>query len=119
MFIAMNQFKVNPGQEEEFERRWRERETYLDSVPGFLQFALLRGDIQGDYVSHTVWEDRAAFDAWTKSEAFTAGHRQGGSMAGILATHPEPRMFEAVLVQRKGEPVAGGGVRCQVSGAAA
>ena len=76
MFIAMNNFRVNPGQEAAFETRWRERETYLDQVPGFIEFALLRGDEPGEYISHTVWRDRASFDAWTKSEAFTAGHRQ-------------------------------------------
>lgn len=102
MFIAMNNFKVNPGREGEFEQRWRERETYLDQVPGFVEFALLKGDTPGEYVSHTVWEDREAFVNWTKSESFTAGHRQGGSVAGVLATHPEVRLYEAVLVERPG-----------------
>ena len=102
MFIAMNNFRVNPGQEGTFEQRWRERETYLGSVPGFIEFALLKGDVAGEYISHTVWESRAAFEAWTRSESFTAGHRQGGSMAGVLAGHPEAKLYEAVLVERPG-----------------
>ena len=44
MFIAMNNFKVAPGKGEEFERIWRERDTYLKDVPGIIRFALLRGD---------------------------------------------------------------------------
>lgn len=106
MFVAMNNFMVVAGREEEFEARWRDRETYLDRVPGFLRFALLRGEAAGEYINHTTWESRQAFEDWTKSEAFTMGHRQGGSMAGILSTHPEPKFFEAVLVQHAGAALA-------------
>lgn len=105
MFIAMNNFRVQPGQEAEFERRWRERETYLDKVPGFVEFALLKGDNPGEYISHTTWEDRQAFEAWTKSDAFTMGHRQGGSVANVLAGHPEAKFYEVVLAQRAAERV--------------
>jgi heme-degrading monooxygenase HmoA len=84
MFVAMNNFTTVPGQGETFEGIWRERDTYLDQVPGFLH-----------YVSHSMWADRAAFNAWTESESFTKGHR-GASMAGILADHPHVELFEAV-----------------------
>ncbi|MCH7954058.1 MAG: antibiotic biosynthesis monooxygenase, partial [Chloroflexi bacterium] len=33
MFVAMNNFKVVPGREADFEKQWRELETYLASVP--------------------------------------------------------------------------------------
>ena len=102
MFVAMNRFLVVSGQEERFEAMWRERETFLDSVPGFLRFALLRGDRAGEYLSHSTWQSREAFDAWTRSEAFTAGHRQG-SLQGILADHPEVSLYEAVVTQEPGE----------------
>ena len=97
MFIAMNVFRVAEGKGEEFERIWRERETYLQGVPGFVQFALLRGD--GEYVSHSTWESRDAFLAWTQSDAFVKGHRQGGSLMGVLEGPPELKTFEAVIVQ--------------------
>ena len=98
MFIAMNRFKVAEGKGEQFEARWLARESYLDAVPGFLHFALLRGDTPGEYVSHSIWESRSAFDAWTRSEAFTAGHRQG-SVQGELAEHPVLSLYEVVLEQ--------------------
>lgn len=98
MFIAMNRFKVNPGKEADFENQWRERETYLDDVPGFVQFSLLKSDNVGDYISHTIWKDRQTFIDWTESEAFTKGHRQGGLM-GVLQGPPEISMYEAVLVE--------------------
>jgi heme-degrading monooxygenase HmoA len=36
MYIAMNRFKVIKGREEEFERRWLGRDTYLGQLPGFV-----------------------------------------------------------------------------------
>lgn len=97
MFIAMNRFQVVPGKGEDFERVWSERETYLDGVPGFVRFALLRGD-GGDYVSHSTWASREDFEAWTNSEAFRKGHAQG-SLMGILAGPPVIGLYEAVLEQ--------------------
>ena len=102
MFVAMNRFLVNPGQEQAFEALWSDRETYLGDVPGFVRFALLRGDERSTYLSHSTWESREAFDAWTRSEAFTAGHRQG-SLQGMLAAHPEVSLYEALFAQERGE----------------
>ncbi len=99
MFIAMNRFRVRPDKEEAFERIWKERETYLQKVPGFLQFAFLRGDQQGQYVSHSTWESREAFMAWTQSEEFVKGHRQGGSLQDILDAPPELSLFQAVIAE--------------------
>jgi heme-degrading monooxygenase HmoA len=106
MFVAMNNFKVVPGREADFEAQWRNRQTYLDQVPGFVEFALLRGDEPGEYISHTIWRDRDAFVDWTKSEAFVAGHRQG-SVAGVLQGHPIAKLYEAVIVERGREAPAG------------
>ena len=98
MFVAMNRFSVAPGKEADFETIWRERETHLQGVPGFMQFALLRGDNPGDYISHSTWRDRQSFIDWTQSEAFTAGHRQG-SLMGILQGPPQIGLYEAVIVE--------------------
>jgi heme-degrading monooxygenase HmoA len=74
MFIAMNRFRVKSERAAEFEQRWKERQSFLAGTPGFVRFALLRGDEPGDYVSHSMWESRAAFDAWAHSDAFRAAH---------------------------------------------
>jgi heme-degrading monooxygenase HmoA len=95
----MNHFKVAAGKEQEFETIWKTRETYLNGVPGFVRFALLRGDAPGEYVSHSTWESREAFTAWTQSEAFVAGHRQGGSLMGVLEGPPQIKLFEALMEQ--------------------
>ena len=41
MFIAMNRFSVDPERGDVFESVWRERESYLGGLEGFVQFALL------------------------------------------------------------------------------
>ncbi len=98
-FIAMNHFQVNPERAEDFESIWRERETFLHEAPGFLHFALLRGDEAGSYISHSTWKSREAFEAWTQSEAFRKGHAQARTPEGVVTGHPRLATFEAILEQ--------------------
>jgi len=105
MFIAMNRFQVNAGQESAFEEMWRNRETYLQEVPGFVEFSLLRNWLQSEdktteYISHSTWASREDFDAWTQSEAFNRGHAQG-SVKGVLAGHPIVSLYQTVLHEAK------------------
>jgi heme-degrading monooxygenase HmoA len=102
LFIAMNHFQVNPERAGEFEEHWRRRKSYLDEVAGFRSFALLRSDEPGAYISHSTWESRAAFEAWTRSEAFRKGHAQARTPEGVLVGHPRLQLFEAVLEQSSG-----------------
>ena len=99
MFVAMNNFKVATGKETQFEEVWKARESHLAGVPGFVRFALLRGDAPGEYISHSTWESREAFTAWTQSENFIAGHRQGGSLMGVLEGPPAVKLYDAVISQ--------------------
>jgi heme-degrading monooxygenase HmoA len=100
MFIAMNQFRVAPDRCEEFEQRWRSRESYLGEVPGYLEFHLLRGPEENGarlYASHTTWRDEGAFLAWTGSEAFRKAHGQAGATAGTLLGPPRFVGWQVVL----------------------
>jgi hypothetical protein len=45
------------------------------------------------YASHTVWESRAAFEAWTKSEAFRAAHCPNADVATTAANVTSKRKF--------------------------
>ena len=96
MFVAMNNFDVVPEREADFEQIWLERESHLQEVPGFVEFALLRGDTPGRYISHSSWQSEEAFHDWTRSEAFAKGHQQG-SLKGILAGPPVVATFESVV----------------------
>ena len=84
MFIAINRFCVKSGAEGAFEKVWLSRDSYLDRVPGFVEFHLLKGPEAEDhtlYASHTVWQSKAAFQASTKSEEFRAAHARAGNEA--------------------------------------
>jgi heme-degrading monooxygenase HmoA len=99
MFIAMNRFKVVPGAEADFELVWTSRDTHLNDVPGFVEFHLLRGPTRDDhtlYSSHTIWQSRADFEAWTQSEAFRLAHRSAGDNRPLYLGHPEFEGFEVV-----------------------
>ena len=106
MYIAMNRFKVIKGEEAAFETVWLSRETYLDQLPGFLEFRLLRGPTREDYTlysSHTLWADKASFTAWTDSQQFRDAHRNaGGNAKPLHFGHPEFEGFDTIqLVKGK------------------
>ena len=97
MFIAMNRFRVKKGSEGDFERVWLSRDTHLEKVPGFVEFHLLKGPELEDhtlYASHSVWQSRAAFEAWTRSEAFRAAHSRAGDNKPLYLEHPQFEGFE-------------------------
>ena len=100
MYIAMNRFKIARGSEEAFEQVWANRDTHLDAVPGFKEFHLVRGPEHEDhvlYASHTIWESEAAFQDWTKSEAFREAHKNAGDNRSLYLGHPEFEGFTVVL----------------------
>jgi len=97
MFIAMNRFRVKRGNEDEFENVWLSRDTHLQKVPGFVEFHLLKGPERDDhtlYSSHTLWQSRATFEAWTKSEEFRAAHARAGENKPLYLDHPQFEGFD-------------------------
>lgn len=100
MFIAMNRFKIALGQEDAFEKIWRDRDSHLGGVPGFKTFNLVRGVEHEDhtlYASHSTWGSEEDFRNWTKSEAFRQAHKGAGSNKGIYLGHPIFEGFKVVL----------------------
>ena len=100
MYIAMNRFRIHRGRETDFEQVWKQRDSHLEGVPGFIEFRLLRGPVRDDhtlYASHSIWRDEAAFLAWTRSEAFRKAHAGAGGHRDIYRGHPEFEGFETVL----------------------
>lgn len=99
MFIAMNRFHIVPGREEEFRAVWRERETHLEEVPGFREFHLLQGETADShtlFASHSIWDSREAFEAWTRSEAFRKAHASAGGNKDLYLGPPQFEGFEVV-----------------------
>lgn len=100
MFVAMNRFKIVSGREADFETVWRNRDSKLADVPGFVDFHLLKGpEADGHvlYASHSVWESRDAFEAWTKSDAFRQAHAGARPSMDLYLGPPELETFESVM----------------------
>ncbi len=101
MYVAMNRFKVRSGSETDFENIWKNRDSKLNEMEGFKSFHLLRGPANAEegytlYASHTIWENEAAFTAWTRSENFRSAHRNAGETKPAYIGHPQFEGFTPV-----------------------
>ena len=106
MYIAMNRFKVLKDAAKDFENVWFTRESYLHELPGFVEFHLLKGPVADDhtlYSSHTTWIDKAAFEAWTRSDEFRRAHARADNKTGesLYLGHPKFEGFEVIQSERK------------------
>ena len=99
-FIAMNRFKIVTNREKDFENIWKNRETHLNDVSGFIEFHLVKGNSEEThtvYASHSTWNSRKDFEVWTKSEAFRQAHKGAGEHSSIYLGHPEFEGFEVII----------------------
>ena len=95
MITVANRIYVEPEYGARFEERFRERAGLVDKMPGFVSNMVLRPVNEGDpYVVFTVWESRADFLNWVRSDAFVKGHAQSGTLpkeaftkANVLEMH--------------------------------
>ena len=103
MFIAMNRFLIIHGQEQAFIEMWRNRESYLDGVPGFKEFNLLQGSDNEEgtfFISHSIWESEQAFKDWTHSDFFKKAHANASSknQPQSVSLYKGPPRFEGFNV---------------------
>ena len=112
MFIAMNRFQVKTGSEAGFRECLALRANPISSsMAGFVEFHLLKGPVAEDhtlYSSHTVWVDKAAFEAWTRSEEFRRAHARADNKTGesLYLGHPKFEGFEVIQSERKSSAAA-------------
>ena len=100
MYIAMNEFKIVLGKENEFENLWKNRVSHLGDVEGFIKFNLLKGSSNENYtvyISHSLWESKVDFTEWTKSESFRLAHKNAGKNSQNYIGHPVFEGYEVVL----------------------
>lgn len=101
MYLAMNRFQIARAQEQAFIELWRQRDSQLASVPGFVRFHLLQGpqtETATLFASYTEWTSEDAFIAWTQSEAFRKAHAHAGqSSRDMYLGPPQLERFQAVL----------------------
>jgi len=100
MYIAMNRFRIALGREQDFIEIWRNRDTHLNSVPGFKEFHLLQGATNEEctlFASHSIWTSAEVFMDWTKSEAFRKAHANAGSAKDIYLGPPQFEGFNVII----------------------
>lgn len=77
MFVVSNRIMVNPGFEDAFAERFRQRAGQVEKQPGFVSLQVLKPAREGaPWVVMTHWQDKAAFEAWVESEDFKLAHRE-------------------------------------------
>ena len=100
MFVAMNRFKIVKGKETEFENVWKNRDSFLENVPGFKNFNLIKGETNEEYSlysSHSTWESEEDFINWTKSEAFRLAHKNAAQHRHLYLGPPNFEGFKVVF----------------------
>ena len=81
MITVANRIFVAPEFAEQFEEAFRKRAGLVDGMPGFIFNQVLRPVNPGDpYIVLTLWNARADFEAWIRSDEFMQGHAKSGSL---------------------------------------
>jgi predicted O-methyltransferase YrrM/heme-degrading monooxygenase HmoA len=99
MFIAINKFKVKKESSADFEKVWKERQSHLSEVPGFMRFWLLKTEAPEnfEFLSHSQWVNQEAFEGWRKGEAMGKAHANASSVGSMLQGPPEFKGYEMAL----------------------
>lgn len=99
---AMFLIRLEPGQEDEFQRRWEEAFDDLESQPGFRARELIRvSDGAGTFVALSEWESVDDYMAWRNS--MTRSHIYAGELQPLFSAPPITGVGELVLrMERKG-----------------
>ncbi|MBU2755825.1 antibiotic biosynthesis monooxygenase [Acidithiobacillus sp. CV18-2] len=75
-YVVANRVPVKPEFHQEFEERFRRRAGEVEKQPGFVRMEILRPVAEdGMYIVLTHWQDKAAFEAWLRSDDFKAAHK--------------------------------------------
>jgi heme-degrading monooxygenase HmoA len=89
MITVANRIFVAPEYIEQFEEAFRKRAGLVDGMPGFISNQVLRPVAPDDpYIILTLWNARADFEAWVRSDAFMLGHAKSGTLPKEAYTAP-------------------------------
>ncbi len=93
---AMFLIRLQPGQEEEFERRWMEAADDLKSQPGFRARELIRvTDGAGTFVVLSEWDSVDDYMAWRNS--LTRAHIYGAELSPLFSAPPVTGVGEVIF----------------------
>ncbi|MDH3892157.1 MAG: antibiotic biosynthesis monooxygenase [candidate division Zixibacteria bacterium] len=94
MFVAINYISCQTEYRSRFEQLFASRAGAIDHMPGFVRMKVLRPTKQDErYLIVSEWHSEQAFKDWSKSDAFTAGHKRGfADLEAARARGDEPPM---------------------------
>ncbi|WP_298821535.1 antibiotic biosynthesis monooxygenase family protein [Chloroflexus sp.] len=99
MITTANRIYVHPDYADLFEETFRNRARLVDRMPGFVSNQLLRPVNPGDpYIVLTVWESRAHFEAWVRSDEFRQGHARSGTLPKEAFTAPNKLELHEIIM---------------------
>lgn len=99
MITVANRIFVAPEYAAAFEERFRGRAGLVDTMPGFILNQVLRPVNPGDpYIVLTLWETRAHFEAWVRSDEFRQGHARSGTLPAEAFSGPNKLEVHEVLM---------------------
>jgi heme-degrading monooxygenase HmoA len=76
MYVVINRVPVAKDWHDAFEQRFLERAGQVELQPGFVRMEIMRPETEDTpYLVQTAWKDRAAFEAWLKSDDFKVAHQ--------------------------------------------
>ena len=93
MHVAINRLRVPAEYADHLEQAFA-RASNMAGVPGFRAFKFLRAEDGGEYLVLTEWDDRASFEAWTQSDAFTRAHSGSNPNSPVRS---ELTVYEALI----------------------
>jgi heme-degrading monooxygenase HmoA len=87
MIVVNNRITCPTEMRERLEQGFAHSASSMGSNKGFVKFYLLKSENEVEegrllYIAQTVWEDKASFEAWRDSDAFTKAHSRSGSGEG-------------------------------------
>ena len=75
-FVALSQFTVQPGMEDEVCKAFMHRPHLVDDLPGFIKMQVLRPTTKpNDFWLLTWWEDQESYESWHHSQDYHDSHQ--------------------------------------------
>lgn len=95
MHVAVNRLKVPTEYADRLQQAFA-HSSGMAGVPGFRAFKLLKNEAGGEFLVVTEWDDRASFESWTQSDAFTRAHSGSNPNSPVTS---ELGVYEVVLAR--------------------
>jgi heme-degrading monooxygenase HmoA len=101
VIAIVNRLPVKEGATGKVVERFAASRGEVQDFPGFVSMEVLASEEAREVVVLTRWRDRAAFDAWVHSDAFSRAHGKGGG-SGLLEGHPRMDAYEVAVERSAG-----------------